>query len=65
MTSEKLITAIEEANRFTKRAKALLEIVSKKEKEKCYCPTCEDPKERGAVRRSSMDLSRALSDLRR
>ena len=65
MTSEKLITAIEEANRFTKRAKALLKIVREKEKERGYSPTCEDPKERGAVRRSSMDLSRALSDLRR
>lgn len=63
----KLKTAIEEAERFLKRAKSLPKPVTR-----MYCDgsgrTYQDgnfPKEQGAIRRASMDLTRALADLRR
>jgi uncharacterized Zn finger protein (UPF0148 family) len=70
MDNKKLNTAIEEAKRFLDRAK---ELQTEQKKTTTYVgydgknhvsvPSC--PKESGAVRRASMDLSRALSDLRR
>lgn len=56
MTPDKLNAAIAEATRFLERAYAL-----QKEGGSTYYGS----KESGAVRRSSMDLTRALSDLRR
>jgi hypothetical protein len=69
MDAKKLDTAIEEAERFLDRAKEL-QIEQKKTTTYTYegktfvsVPSC--PKESGAVRRASMDLSRALSALRK
>jgi hypothetical protein len=69
MTPEKLEIAIEEAERFLRKAK---ELQTAQEKTTTYklgsktyvsIPSC--PKESGAVRRASLDLSRALSEYRR
>lgn len=60
MNRDKLKTAIAEAERFLKRAKAL----PKKVPNGSYCEN-HHPKESGAIRRASMDLTRALADLRR
>lgn len=57
MNQTKLTTAIAEAKRFIERAEVLMPIA-----DQYYW---EYPKERGSVRRASMDLTRALSDLRR
>jgi hypothetical protein len=56
----KLKTAVEEAERFIKRAEAL-QAVAKHDRQAMYdCPL-----EQGAIKRASMDLTRALADLRR
>lgn len=60
MTDEKLKVAIEEAKRFLSRAKALQDRRAKKD---LY--DWQGCKESGAVRRASLDLTRALSDLRK
>jgi len=69
MDVKKLNTAIEEAKKFLDRVKELqteqkktttYEILGEQH---TYVPSC--PKESGAVRRASMDLTRALSDLRK
>ena len=63
---EKLKIAIAEAERFIRRAKAL-----PKPTTYTVCLNCGPfendnfPKESGAIRRASMDLTRALADLRR
>ena len=59
MNEHTLKEAVSEAERFLKRAKELQEAL--KNKPLIFYGT----KETGAVRRASMDLSRALSDLRR
>jgi len=59
MDKTKLDASIEEAKRFLKRAHTL----KKKAGEDRY--TFFGCKETGAVKRSSMDLSRSLADLRR
>jgi len=69
MDTKKLNVAIEEAKRFLERAK---ELQSEQKntttsewagKIHVHVPSC--PKESGAVRRASMDLTRVLADLRR
>jgi len=57
MNRDKLAVAVAEAKRFIERAKALPPTT----------PGIYDynPKEQGAIRRASMDLTRALADLRR
>lgn len=66
MKSESLKTAVEEAKRFIARAEDL----GKAELEArgvCVLPRnyyC-SPKEQGAVKRASMDLTRALAELRK
>lgn len=60
MKKETLKVCIEEAERFLKRAKELEEVNGCKDGEEYYC----NPKEQAAVLRSSMDLTRALADLR-
>jgi hypothetical protein len=72
MDTKKLNTTIEEAKRFLDRAKELKDLISEedkkwkeaKEKGEHYWIS-NNPKESGAVRRASMDLSRALSALRK
>jgi hypothetical protein len=72
MDKKKLDIAIEEAERFLKKAKSLRDLTISDEKrikmakEKGdYYWVSSNPKESGAVRRASMDLTRALADLRR
>ena len=64
MNREKLATAIAEAERFIERAKALPE-PHKYESSGYIYTNNYFPKEQGAIRRASMDLTRALADLRR
>lgn len=56
MNQIKLKQAVKEAKRFLKRAKVLRKAVEES--------TYPFPKEQGAVRRSSMDLTRSLAELR-
>ncbi len=63
----KLKAAIDEAERFLKRAKALPKPVTRMYHDGSG-RTYQDgnfPKEQGSIRRASMDLTRALADLRR
>lgn len=60
ITKETLKVCIEEAERFLKRAKELEEVGKNKDVEGYY----HDYKEQAAVKRASMDLTRALADLR-
>jgi hypothetical protein len=46
-------------------AKRLLEAIADLRKANVACPTCANPRESGTVRRASMDLTRALADLRK
>ena len=64
---EKLKIAIAEAERFIRRAKALPKPTTYTVPGSSYGPFENDnfPKESGAIRRASMDLTRALADLRR
>lgn len=59
MNKNTLEAAMNEANRFLQKATALHEL--KTHSGQYYYPS----KETGAVKRSSMDLTRALADLRR
>jgi hypothetical protein len=64
MNRDKLKLAVAEAERFIKRAKAL----PKPEPYESYGHQFERdyfPREQGSIRRASMDLTRALADLRR
>jgi hypothetical protein len=69
MDKKKLDIAVEEAKKFLEKVKELQTEQKKTvtykvgEKEYVSIPSC--PKESGAVRRASMDLTRALADLRR
>jgi hypothetical protein len=58
MNKHTIETAAAEAKRFLERVNAL-QAVNKSNNE------WEQPKERGAVRRASMDLTRALAELRK
>jgi hypothetical protein len=61
MTIKALEEAISEASRFLIRARALSRMHTKE----TACDSILDhPKEQGAVRRASMDLTRSLADLR-
>lgn len=59
MTRDKVLTAIAEAERFIDKAKAIVEYG--KQVQDWIDPS----KESGAARRASMDLTRALADMRR
>lgn len=59
MKLSKLKTAIAEAERFLARAKPLLADTGKRESDHIW-----GSKQTGAVRRASMDATRALADLR-
>jgi hypothetical protein len=68
MQHKDLQAAMAEARRFLKRAEALIDAhktdpVVKLAAHDFHFESC--PREQGAVRRSSMDLTRALADLRR
>lgn len=56
---DKLATAVAEARRFIERAEALPELTN----DPWLCDY--HPKEQGAIRRASMDLTRALADYRK
>lgn len=60
MTNEKLTMCINECNRFVARAMALQEV-----QKDGNINSWEHPSQRGAVKRASMDLTRALAELRR
>lgn len=65
----KLKTAIAEAERFIARAKAMQAVHAEYYKGKGAAGTprtfYDFPKEQGATKRASMDLTRALADLRK
>lgn len=64
MDRKKLKAAVDEAERFLARAKAL----PKPAPYECHGSTFTHdnfPKQQGAIMRASMDLTRALADLRR
>lgn len=65
MKLNQLKTAVEEAKRFLARAEALLEEQSSPLDEHVNKWVYGSPKLQGAVRRSSLDLTRSLADLRR
>ncbi len=68
MTAKQLKTAMDEARRFIARGEALMK-AQDREPIRVLAgadfPLTDHPREQGAVRRSSMDLTRALADLRR
>lgn len=65
MKISKLKTAVEEAERFLARAKPLLAKHNKRPSEQAHpSDYLYGSKETGAVRRASMDATRALADLR-
>lgn len=66
MNRDKLKIAIEEAERFLKRAKSLPKPVARKyyHNDQTYMDG-NFPVEQASIRRASMDLTRALADLRR
>ena len=59
MTNDKITECIYECRRFIKRAEKLLKVQDKDEYRR------ENPRERGAVKRASLDLSLTLAELRR
>ena len=72
MDTKKLNVAIEEAERFLGKAKELRFLITEDDKKWKEAKakgehywTGSNPKESGAVRRASMDLTRALANLRR
>lgn len=63
MNRDKLAAAVSEARRFIERAEAL---PAPQFADGDYKYVMDNyPKEQGAIRRASMDLTRALADLRR
>lgn len=63
MNRDKIAAAVAEARRFIERVEALPEQATYEAFGHTY--SCHYPKEQGAIRRASMDLTRALADLRR
>ena len=64
MNRELLAIAVSEAERFIERANALPKPTTYESNGHTYT-TCYFPVEQGAIKRASMDLTRALADLRR
>jgi hypothetical protein len=67
MDREKLKIAVAEAERFIARAKALPKPTTYEVPGSRFNPFTNDnfPREQGAIKRASMDLTHALADLRR
>ena len=70
MTRTKVVQAVTEAERFIRKARALLASQSYVDKDVETCKHVawdggDQPMLQGAVRRASMDLTRALADMRR
>lgn len=61
MKMQTIDAAIAEARRFLQRAEELKQAEDKDSK--LYCPGTK-PRQTGALRRASMDLTRALADMR-
>ena len=62
---EKIIKARQEAQRFLDRCEELMDRYAKDEDMRRYFECGGASKEMGALKRASMDLSRALTELRR
>lgn len=62
MDKDRIIEAIHEAERFVKRARVALKRLSHEETQEWQCM---GTKEVGAMKRASLDLTRALAELRR
>lgn len=65
MKLSRLNTAITEAERFLERARAALGAHNSIDSQEACSLSTYNPRENGALRRSSMDLTRALADLRK
>lgn len=59
MTNDQLLITMQEASRFIQKAQDLLDVRAGFADHYCY------PKEQGAANRASMDLTRALAELRK
>ena len=64
MTRPTLNAAIVEAERFLRRAKSLVGVANLHPVQAKSHDFLDHPKEQGAVKRASMDLTRILADLR-
>lgn len=65
MNRDKLKTAMEEAERFLKRCRELPDPRPYESEHMKGCMYDFFPKEQGSIKRASMDLTRALADLRK
>lgn len=65
MKYDNLKSAIAEAERFLERAKIFKKILDEDKKSPCHIFSWEHRRESGATRRASMDLTRALAELRK
>jgi hypothetical protein len=66
MTKERLVAARQEAERFLKRAEiAMTDQLQSESGQKYISSDLSPSKHTGALRRASMDLTRALAELRR
>ena len=65
MRTEEIAHAVILANAFVKKAAACIEARSKTYKSGDHIFTDSTPKESGAVRRASMDLTRQLAEMRK
>lgn len=67
MNRGKLQVAVDEAHRFIQRAESLPDPIKRDHSgfEDGFYVDDHHPKEQGAIRRASMDLTRALADLRK
>ena len=61
MKREQIQIAIDEANRFISRANSMLSATQNDK----WIMSSQNPKESGALRRASLDLTRQLAEMRR
>jgi hypothetical protein len=64
MKAENILEAEQEAKRFLKRIQEVKKLQPEPFKKDCKRPWFDTSKETGALKRSSMDLTRSLSKLR-
>lgn len=65
MNAQSVQDAMEAATTFLKKAENVLDEVERRKGDKGYSSVFYGSKETGALRRASMDLTRALADLRK
>lgn len=63
MDIQKVRKAQQEAKEFVERAEAIIQIAAARRRE--FDAVCDHPVETGALRRQSMELTRALAKMRR